>query len=276
MKKSASPQKFRKESLIAPTPTTDLLDSQWLSIERQRLDLEREKFEFRRIEAVSRLAMELGLGIGGHGPKTKRSPDIEGAIKLRAGSRRALDGMNGRGWEGTINPEIERVFNDFYDRETPPLYWYPAKTGYKPESSSQVLTWGALCNQTAKPNEWITVGVWKYEVEEAVCVERHHREWVKIGEEIKGKIKGWEVLRDGKYGQSIIREALGIICSQSKEMEGHAVSDSDVTRVMEAPVILEPFYRALLEARKRLGSKSQKGSAVVIATPPRGKRTAGR
>jgi hypothetical protein len=270
MKKTTSRQKSIKESKTTPTPETDKLDKQWLSMERQWLSLEREKFEFHRIEAVSRLAIELGSGEVG--TEEERSPDIEGAIKLLAGSRRALYGMT----EQEVTKWKERVALDIASSMEPPLHWYPAKAKQRPGADSPKLTWDVLCNPTAKPNEWITVGYWKHDGEEGTDGMEYKRKWEKIGEVKNGRVQGWEVLRDKERGIRILRNALGIICSQSKEMKDHKVSESDVSRIMAEPEISEPLFRALVEARKRLGSESQKGSAAVSATPPRGKRAAGK
>lgn len=249
--------------MIPPTPTTRSIDEQLLSLERQRLSLERETFEFHCIEVVSRMAIELGSG--GVGTRKKRSPDIEGAIKLLAGSKRALDGVT----EEEVSEWVERVGLGIADRMEPPLYWCLAKPKQSLGTTGQKLTWGVLCNPKAKDDDKIRVGLSEYVHEKGVDEEeRGQMKWRTIGT--------WEVLRDKGYGGRILMEALAIMCSQSKEMKTHNVSESDVSRIMAEPEISEPLFRALLDARRRLGSKSQKGSAAVSATPPRGKKTAGR
>jgi hypothetical protein len=225
------------------------LEQKRADIELQRLRLERRDLEFRRSEAVARLAIELGRKRSGRGGRF--TPDPSSAAKLLADAGKAWFHECGRD-DRELKRYEENLLTEYFERTDPPLRWHPAKRGVE-QGSGGPVSCAILCQPRSQPDVRIHIG------------RLFPEGWEKLGT--------WEVMRDKKRFFEIVKNAVGAERIRLKpEGEIRPVTESDVRKVLQLPAIPPEFFHALAKIRKGSGSRTVRSSAGIEPKPPRGKR----
>lgn len=263
-------------------------DGDWRrEIERERLRMEKVEAEFRKNEAVARLAIELGRNGPGRGGRNF-TPDVDAAARLLTDAAAARRREQDRP-ERELKELAESLWNEHERRYSNPLLWHEAKWGAKDPGAGGKVSCGVLCQPGTEADKRIHVGRFEFE-ELPDGAER--TKWVKLGT--------WQIWRDAERFRELVRLALQLICDQVNEErkiladtqfpEGSieadyseqirdnptlkclSVKESDVSRVLENGEIPEKIFNALVEAQKDRKKLMGKCSAGSEARPPRGKR----
>ena len=150
------------------------------------------------------------------------------------------------GWESAVS--------SFLDEES--LRWHIAKRGTVPGSGG-VVSAKVLCDESRPPDFKIHVGFYR------------RGEWVVVHK--------WEVLRNTDLFRRIT-EAACIDClsktPRRPKGETPSVTTSDIEEVLNLPELNLDFFKALVDARKRLESQRKSASAGDEPKVPRGKSAA--
>ncbi len=243
-------------------------ETDWLRLfARDFLNLAKRAVENRRIEAVARLAIELGRAESGRpkkGSRPKVVPDVDSAARLLTDAHTALHRESERP-QREVDERYQSLVMAYEEKTNPRLRWHDARRGVEPGSGGE-LNCNALCDPAAGAvRRKIYVG--KFEIEELPDGSERPK-WRRLGK--------WEVVRDANRFRGFVRDALIFILSKKSQSnptgKAKTVTDTYISKVIENGVISGSFFEALVKVHKNASRRMDKGSEGGNATPPRGKR----
>ena len=266
------------------------LERRWLTLEQDRLNLERARVEFIQDEAVARLAIELGRNGPGRGGN-HFIPNVTVAARLLSDASQARANEKERLKPETPEDMATRLQRESDQLHNPPLRWHPAKHGAE-NGSGGVLTWPVLCKAGSGKDQRITVGV--YELKD-VAADSDRGTWKEtVWRKIPaGPVGTWEVLQDERLGWEIIKLAIKMQWQESlewvnspeglkqqkeqkflipTELKPREVTELDIYTVISSPGISEAFFRLLVKARSEIPMPIKRRTGAGGTQSPRNKK----